>query len=233
MPAIRRVSFSSIEDFTMAQQFPNGTVFSVSTALATAIAISALTNADPAVATVTSPPSDGTIGVVTSGWPLLNQRVVRSANADSTTFELEGIDTSSTTDYPAGSGTGQFQAVSTWVTLSQVTNIAKSGGDQQFYQWQYAEDKSGTQQQRPTFKNAKSLTLTLDYDPALAWYDALDKADASKSAVVLRAVLPNGDALYYYVYPSFDADPSMDLNQNMHNTATFSLISRLTRYDAD
>ena len=106
-------------------------------------------------------------------------------------------------------------------------------GDQQFYQWQYAEDASGQQLQRPTYKNAKTLTLKLDYDPALAWYDALDKADEAKEAIVLRAVLPNNSILYYLVYPSFDADPSMDLNQNMGNTATFSLISKLTRYDAE
>lgn len=214
----------------MSAQFPNGTVFSVSTALATAIALTGITNADPAVATTTVAPADGTIGVVTSGWPSLNNRVVRTANEASTTFELEGIDTTDTTVYPAGAGAGEFQAVSTWVTLSQVTNIAKSGGDQQFFQWQYVEDPTGQQQQRPTFKNAKSLTLTLDYDPALAWYDALDKADAAKTAVVLRAVLPSGDTIYYNVYPSFDSDPSMDLNQNMHNTATFSLIAKLTRY---
>jgi len=108
--------------------------------------------------------------------------------------------------------------------------VQKSGGTQQFYKWQYAEDPSNTQKQRPTFKDAKTLTLTLDYDPALAWYAALTAADAAQQLVVLRAVLPSGDTLYYAVYPSFDADPSMDLNKNMENTATFSLVSPLTRY---
>jgi hypothetical protein len=216
----------------MAQQFPNGTVFSVSTALATAIALTAVTNADPAVATATSPPTDGTIGVLSSGWPGLNQRVARTANKDTSTFELEGFDTTDTTRYPAGAGTGTFTPVSTWVALSQVTGIEKSGGDQQFYQWQYAEDSSGQQQQRPTFKNAKSLKLTMDFDDALAWYDALKEADEAKDPVVLRAVLPNGKTLYYYVYPSFDADPSMNLNQNMQNVATFSQISPFTKYGA-
>lgn len=214
------------------QQFPNGTVFSVSTALAAAIAITALTNANPAVASAAAPPAAGAIGIVTSGWPGLNERVMRVANPDVDSFELEGFDSTDAGKYPAGAGAGSFQTVSTWVPLSQVTNIAKSGGDQQFFQWQYAEDPSGQQKQRPTYKNAKSITLTLDYDPALAWYDALDKADEAKEAVVLRAVLPSGDELYYLVYPSFDADPSMDLNQNMKNTATFSLVSKFTRYDA-
>jgi hypothetical protein len=214
------------------QTFPNGTVFSVATAMAAAIAITALTNADPGVATTATPPLEGDICVLQSGWPSLNNRVVRALDPASTSFKLEGFDTTSTTKYPAGAGTGSFQVASGWVPLSQVTSIAKSGGDQQFYQWQYAEDPTGQQQQRPTYKNAKTLTLKLDYDSALAWYDALDKADEAKEAIVLRAVLPNNSILYYLVYPSFDSDPSMDLNQNMSNTATFSLISKLTRYDA-
>jgi len=215
------------------QTFPNGTVFSVATAMAAAIAISAISNADPGVASTATPPEAGDICVLASGWPSLNNRVVRAASPTASAFSLEGFDTTSTSKYPAGAGAGSFQVASGWVPLSQVTSIAKSGGDQQFYQWQYAEDASGQQLQRPTYKNAKTLTLKLDYDPALAWYDALDKADEAKEAIVLRAVLPNNSILYYLVYPSFDADPSMDLNQNMGNTATFSLISKLTRYDAE
>lgn len=214
------------------QLFPNGTVFSVATQMAAAIAITALSNANPGVATTASPPEDGDICVLQSGWPALNNRVARATAATANSFTLDGFDTTETTKYPAGAGVGSFQVASGWIPLSQVTSIAKSGGDQQFAQWQYAEDPTGQQQQRPTFKNAKVITLKLDYDPALAWYDALDKADEAKEAIVLRAALPNGSTLYYLVYPSFDADPSMDLNQNMANTATFSLNSKLTRYDA-
>jgi hypothetical protein len=215
----------------MSQQFPNGTVFSVSTALAAAIALTAISNASPAVATSATLPADNAIGIVTSGWPGLNQRVVRALDPATGTFKIDGFDTTDEGKYPPGAGVGSFAVASAFVAISQVTNIAKSGGDQQFYQWQYAEDPSGQQQQRPTYKNAKSITLTLDYDPALAWYAALKAADEAKEPVVLRAVVPNGDELYYLVYPSFDADPSMDLNKNMANTATFSLISPFTRYE--
>jgi len=213
------------------QSFPNGTTFSVSTAFSAAVPITALTNAAPPVASAVAPPADGTVGLIASGWAALNERVAKTtAMVAGTSFELENIDTTDTVKYPAGQGAGTFTPVSTWVTLSQVTNVQKSGGTQQFYKWQYAEDPSSTQKQRPTFKDAKTLTLTLDYDPALAWYDALTKADAAQEVVILKALLPSGDTLYYAVYPSFDADPSMDLNKNMDNTATFSLVSTLTRY---
>lgn len=215
------------------QTFPNGTLIAVSTAFAAAKTISALSNANPATATSAAHAlTAGTIGVLSSGWPDADSRVFRLINPVTNSFDLEGFDSSLTTRYPAAQGAGSFTPVSTWVTLSQVREMTKSGGEQQFFTWQYLEDRSGTQKQRPTFKNPKVINVTLDYDSALAWYAALDNADAAKSAVVLRATLPNGALLYYSVYPSFDADPSLDMNENMTNKATFSLLSRLTRYDS-
>lgn len=217
----------------MSASFPNGTVLAVSTAFASPKTISALTNANPAVATSTSHGlTDGTVGVLTSGWVDLHDRVFRTADSDTNTFKLEGADTTDTQRFPSGEGIGSFKPVSTWVTLSQVRDMSKSGGEQQFFTWQYLEDKSSRQRQRPTFKTAKSITVVLDYDPALAWYDALANADAAKDSVVLRATLPNGALIYYHVYPSFDADPSLTLNENMTNTATFSLMGDLTRYNS-
>lgn len=216
----------------MSASFPNGTLLAVSTAYGLAAAISAITNANPAVASAASPPADGTVGVLTSGWTDISDRVFKTDNADADSFDLLGANTIDVSRFPPGVSAGQFLPVTTWVQLSQVREFGKTGGDQQFFTWQYLEDRSGRQRQRPTFKNAKSINVTLDYDPALAWYTALDKADAEKNPVVLRATLPNGAELYYYVYPSFDADPSLTMNENMTNTATFSLIGDLTRYEA-
>jgi len=217
----------------MSTSFPNGTLLAVSTAFSAAKVLSAVSNANPAVATSAGHGlTDGAIGVLTSGWPDATDRVFRVDDAATDAFDLEGLDSSGTSRYPAGQGIGSFAPVSAWVTLSQVREMTKSGGEQQFFTWQYLEDRSGTQKQRPTFKNAKVINVTLDYDPALAWYAALDAADAAKSAVVLRATLPNGAVIYYSVYPSFDADPSLTMNENMTNSATFSLLSRLTRYDS-
>lgn len=215
----------------MSASFPNGTLLAVSTVFGAAKTISALSSANPAVATSTAHGlANGAIGILASGWPDANDRVFRVANQAANTFELEGFDASNLTRYPTGQGIGSFLPVTTWVNLSQVREMGKSGGDQQFFQWQYLEDLSGLQKQRPTFKSPKAINVTLDYDPALAWYAALDAADAAKSAIVLRATLPNSAVIYYNVYPSFDADPSLDMNQNMTNKATFSLNSRLTRY---
>src|SRR5690349_2784825 len=121
------------------QTFPNGTIFSVSSALAAAVAISVISNANPAVASSATPPVDDSIILLSSGWPDANERIFRTQAADADSFELEGLDATSVVRFPAGAGAGSFRKVSSWVTLSQVRDVAKSGGEQQFFQWQYVE----------------------------------------------------------------------------------------------
>jgi len=218
----------------MASYFPNGTIFSVSASLAPAGEISNITNANPAVATADSSGFTATtddIVVLQTNWADANDRVFRLSAASGSSATLEGLDTTDTTRFQPGAGEGSILVVDQWVQLSQVREVSKTGGDQNFFQWQYLEDRSSQQKQRPTFKSAKSMTVTLDYDPARAWYMALDHLDQIGDAVVLRAALPNGALIFYYVYPSFDADPSLTMNENMTNTATFSQISRFTRYE--
>lgn len=169
--------------------------------------------------------------MLTTSWVDANERVFLTGAPDGNNVPLRGLNSTRADRYPAGEGAGSIRIASDFISLSQVTTVEKTGGEQQFFTWQYLEDRSGRQRQRPTFKNAKAITLTLDYDPALAWYEALVEADATKDPVVLRATLPNGVVFYYYVYPSFDGDPSMTINENMDNTATFSLISDFTRFE--
>lgn len=97
--------------------------------------------------------------------------------------------------------------------------------------WQYLED--GRQRQRPTFKNARSMTVVMDYDPSLPWHDALLAADLTQEVYVLRASLPNGSVIYFSVYVGYDGEPTFVINQNQQVTATFALASpQSTRYAA-
>lgn len=219
----------------MASFFPNGTNLSVSSVFGTASNVTSISNASPAVATLNAGTiTTGQFALINSAWAGIDGRATKAASATASAATLTGIDTSDTTRYPTGTGAGAgtLVPVTTWVQLSQVANVAKSGGDQQFYQWQYLEDTTNQQRQRPTYKNAKVITVTLDYDPAKAWYAALAKVDATGTLIILRATLPTGVELLYPVYPSFDADPSFTLNQNMQNVATFSLAGTFTRIEA-
>lgn len=217
----------------MAARFINGAKYALSQAIAAAVAITAITNADPAVASTTAPPAEGDIVVLASGWPELNETVARAGTVvAATSFQIEGVDTTSTSRFPVGEGIGTFSIASSFVSLSQVRDVVMEGGEQDFFEFQYVEDSSSKKRRVPTSKSPDGMTITLDYDPDLAWYDAMIELDRLKEPVVLRETLPNGDVIYYYGYISFNKVPTKTLNENMTVKATFSMLADPIRYDA-
>jgi hypothetical protein len=216
----------------MSSRFINGAKYALAQAISAASAITAITNADPAVASAGVLPADGDILIIESGWVELNETVARANAPAAGTFQLEGVDTTDDVRFPTGEGEGTYRIASDFVSLSQVRDVVDSGGEQQFFNYQYVEDSSSKQRSKPTFKNALTTTITLDYDPDLPWYAALIEADRTREPVVLRETLPNGDVIYYYGYVSFNKQPTRGLNQNMTNTATFTYIAEPIRYAA-
>lgn len=219
----------------MAALFPNGSTFAISGALEAAKIVTAITNANPGEATSTAHGLTNGDILVLGNPSRLDQRVVRVADSATNAFDLEGIDTTSTLLFPAGFGVGTAQRAGTATTgftsMSQTTDVGGTGGEQQFSQWSYIED--GRQRQRPTFKNARKLTLNMHYDPSLAWHAALLAADLAGDVRVLRITLPNAAKLFYSVYVSFDGQPSIQINENMGVVAEFALACPdLTRYSS-
>ena len=217
----------------MGSRFINGAKFAVSTSLAAAVVITAISNASPAVASTATPPADGSILVLKSGWPELNETVARSDGAVAvTSFQIEGVNSTDVTRFPAGEGAGTFEVAGDFVSLSQVRDIQTAGGEQNFFNFKYVEDQSSRERQKPTSKSAASNTYILDYDPELPWYDALIEIDRVKEPVVLRETLPNGDLIYYYGYLSFNKVPTKTPDENMTVSMTFSLQADPIRYAA-
>lgn len=216
----------------MAVKLPNGVLLALATAYGTPLTMSVVSNANPAVATVTDTTTlaDGNYVEVTSGWSRLNQRIVRVAgvSASPETFQLEGINTTDAEDYPAGSGTGSVREVSTWTQISQVLELTASGGDQQFVTYSFLEQDF--ESQLPTVQSPITMTMQIADDPTLAGYIALKAAADSRELTAMRATLPDGSKLVYNGYVSFNETPTMTKNQLMAVTATFSLQSRPVRY---
>lgn len=217
----------------MTSRFINGAKHAVSTVTAAAAAITAISNANPAVASSTTPPAAGSIVIIKSNWSELNDTVARvGAVVAGTSFELEGVNTTDLTRFPAGEGAGTHEAVSSFVSLSQVRDVDQSGGEQQFYTYQNVEDASSRQRQDPTFKNPMVMRVDMAYDPALPWFPVLDTLDRAREPVVLREILPGGDTIYYFGMLSFNKVPTKRVNEHMMVSATFSLYSDPIRYDA-
>lgn len=213
----------------MAAKLPDGAIVSLATTYASAITITAVTNANPGVASATAHGlANGDLVYVVSGWSNLNNRVVRVASSAANTFALEGIDTSSTTLYPAGSGTGTVTKISAFTQVSQIMGFTTSGGDQQFANYSFLEQNFETQ--IPTIFSAQSISIDIADDPTLAGYIALKAASDARATRALKLAMPDGSFVLYQGYVSFNETPTLNKGQVMQVKCSFSLQSRPVRY---
>jgi len=215
----------------MSAILPNGSILEIAATFSAAKAVTAITNANPAVATAAAHGlADGDVIVVASGWTRLNDKVARVADSDTGTFELEGINTTNTVVYTAGAGTGSVRSVSGWAQISQITGNTSSGGEQQFTTFGFLEESDD--RQLPTTKSPISMSITVADDPDLPYVAVVEAADDDRAPRVLRLTLPNGSVIYYNAYVSITSTPTLDRNSIMTRTITLSLASRPTRYAA-
>lgn len=215
----------------MAVQLPNGVVISLATAYGTAKSVTAITNANPGVASSAAHGlANGAIIEVTSGWQKINERILRVAGTAASAFNLDGVDTTNVTMYPAGTGAGSVREVTAFTQITQILELSTSGGEMQFTQYSFLENDF--ESQLPTQASAQSLTMSIADDPALAGYQALKKAADERAVRALKMTMPNGSVLLYNGYVSFNETPSMTKGAVMACQATFSLMSRPVRYAA-
>lgn len=214
----------------MAVSLPNGATIAIATGYSASSPITAVSNANPAVATVSGGAvTTGDIMVVKSGWSRLNDRVVRAA-AGGPAVTLEGINTSNVSTYPAGSGTGSLVEVTGWQQITQILETSSSGGEQQFVTYEFLEDDA--QHQIPTVKSPVSFKFKIADDATLAHYAILDAADLSRTPQAVRLLLPTGSVIYWNAYVTLSRTPTLTKNEVMGLEVTMSLVSEVTRYAA-
>ncbi|MEY2688239.1 MAG: hypothetical protein RL375_2437 [Pseudomonadota bacterium] len=181
----------------MAYYFPEGSRVYYSSTFASAKTISAATNANPASLTSTSHGYvDGDIFLFTSGWEDANARLFKADQQDANTFTALGLNTTSTTYFPAGSGTGTTQIVSSWVEMPQVLNINATGGGPRYATIEPLASRNPIQQ-FVSFEPV-NITITLGHDPSNATY--LSMLDLSRTAtnVGIKIVGGSGGVAYGY-----------------------------------
>jgi hypothetical protein len=178
-----------------------GTAVAIASTYGAVKAMSAITNASEAVATLEASHGVvvGDILEVTSGWPKLDGRLVRVKTVVTNSVTFEAIDTSSTTLFPAGSGTGSVRVISAWTSISQIAaDITASGGEQQFSTIRLLgqEDEVNL----PTTRTAVNQTLPVYFDPALGWFAVVRSARDSKTPKGVRFSYPGGAKTYGNAY---------------------------------
>lgn len=213
----------------MALYFPEGSSQQFSQTFASAKTISAVTNANPAVATSTAHGYvTGDEVLITSGWEDATDSVYKIEVVDANSFKILSLDTSNTGFFPAGTGAGTAQKISGWTSIPQVLTISGSGGDARFTDVQLLAKRNSLK--IPTGFNATSITMSLAHDAANANFQTMVGISRNLSKVAFKQVISGGAVTYGYGYLSVSEMPK--LNSNSVNTvdAALTVIGRSLSY---
>lgn len=215
----------------MAVSLPNGSIVSIGSAVGSAQATTVLTNASTCVVTCAAHGyADGDIVIVVSGWSRINGKAFRVDNKTNDTFELEGLNTTNTTIYPAGSGLGTVQEVTTFTQVSQVLSTSSTGGEQRFLTYQFLE--ADNEVEIPTIKSGGGFNFEIGDDPSLPGFTALEAANDDRVARCVRVVLASGAKLYYVGYVSINKTPTLEVNTLMRMSGSIRFLNEPVRYSS-
>ena len=215
----------------MAYSLPEGSSQQFSNTLAAAKTITAITNANPAVATCTAHGyTTGDEIMLSSGWEDANDSVYKIESVDSNSFKILGLDSTNTSFFPAGSGGGSAQKLSAWTAIPQVLTISASGGDARFTDVTPLAKRNGIR--IPTGFNATSVTLSLGFDATTPAYKTMVGISRSLSKVAFKQVLSGGSVQYGWGYLTVSEFPKLNNNQVNTVDAALTFLGRTMSYDA-
>lgn len=178
-----------------------GTTVEIASTYGASKTMSAVTNADPAVATLEAAHgiTTGNYIEVMSGWQRLTNRIVRAGTVATNDVDLESVDTTSTSRYPAGTGTGSVRAITAWTQIGQLSrDLQVGGGDQQFGDITTLEDV--IDQQIPTRRSPVTVTMPLFFDPSLGYFAVVKTAAETSTLTAVRFTYPNGTIIVANAY---------------------------------
>lgn len=211
-------------------QVPTGSTFFVASTIAAAKTVSSVTNATEAVVTSTAHGySNGDVVIMFSGWGRLNKRAFRIKSVTTDTFVLEGCDTSSTTFFPAGSGIGTVQKISTWTQVTTVMNPKTNGGDPKKVTYKFIE--SDVEYSINDGFAATDYEIELDADSiGGAGYTALKSLTDLQTDTVLRIITKSGSFNLIPCTVALNESVQMQEGQINRVKAVFNGNNRAVRY---
>lgn len=213
----------------MGYSFPEGASIQFSQTFASAKTITAVTNASPPVCTsVAHGYTTNDEVLISSGWEDLTDSVFKVTVLTADTFSLQGIDTTDTNYFPAGSGTGTAQKISGWTAIPQILTVSSNGGDARFTDVQLLAKRNALK--IPTGFNAVALSLSLAFDAAQAGYITMLAIARKLTKVAIKQVLGGGSTTYGYGYLSVSEFPKLNNNQVNTVDAAVTIIGRSISY---
>lgn len=215
----------------MSYFFPEGSSQQFSNTFAAAKTITAISNANPAVATSTGHGYvSGDEILLTSGWEDATDTVFKVEVVDANSFRILGLDSSNSNFFPSGGGAGSAQKISGWTSIPQVLTISASGGDARFTDVSPLAKRNAIR--IPTGFNATSITLSLGHDAGNANYKTMLGISRSLSKVAFKQVISGGAVTYGYGYLSVSEVPQLNNNQVNTVQAAMTVLGRSISYES-
>lgn len=192
----------------------------------TAIAVTALTKADPGVATSASHGlANGDIVKfsVTDGMVELDEQVVRIANVATDTFELEDLDTTSYSTWSSGTAA----EVSAWSTLCQATSLnIGNASPTELDGSDFCSKKTETLYGLP---GATSGTIDLQHDAQLAALQYI-KSKTTADLVAMRVTWSNGYVTIFGALTAYSGGFNAALNQIVTGSIPVTVPNEIMEY---
>jgi len=213
----------------MSYYFPEGSSQQFSQTMASAKTITAMTNANPAVATsVAHGYTTGDEVLINSGWEDCTDSVFKVTVLTVDTFSLTGLDSTNTSFFPVGTGGGTAQKISSWTAIPQVLSISSSGGDARFTDVSLLSKRNAIK--IPTGFNATSITLSMAHDAAQVGYQTMIGISRNLSKVAFKQVISGGAVTYGYGYMNVSEMPKLNVNSVNTVDAALTIIGRSISY---
>lgn len=212
-------------------QVPTGTTFFIASAYAAAVVISSISNASEAVVTtsVAHGYANNDVVEISYGWGRLNLRTFRIKGVTSTTFILEGQDTTNTTFYPAITAAGSVRKINTFTPITSPMNPQSTGGDPKTVTYKFT-DSDVAYTINDGF-DATSYSLELDADAiGSAGYSALKTLTEVQTNTCFLMVTRNGAKIYQPCTVALNEAVQLQDGQINRVKVAFNGNNRLTRY---
>lgn len=171
---------------------------------ASALAVTALTNANPGVGTAAGHgKANNSVGYFAdvTGAEKLNGQAVRLKNVAANTFELQGLDTTSYGTFTAGN----LVTAATWVTLSEATSYSIGGGSAEKLDATRLIDTVKVEEQGLLPTQTANIGVLSQDTPSPAM-QILQTAVQQGGSVLVRITLPNGAVRIFYGEPSLPGE---------------------------
>lgn len=198
----------------------------VQTALATAVTITAITKASPAVATSTAHglTNGQEVKLDINGMIELNNWVGRVANVTANTFEIEGIDSTLFNTFTSGTA----RLITFGAAAATMQDVNASGGEAKPVDITTIHDD--TDKEIPGSKTALAYSFGNLWNPADPALIELKKADNVKGTRCMRFSFSSGAKVYFDCYPSASLAPGGSKGEAVTTQTSFKLTGPITAY---